>query len=238
MGKTRTIIIELIFLALLMLIFFISFQYLVSFDEYIPPKQYTYELKLDSSASTNLESAKIYHNFETNYGIITFSFSEKDYLGSPSIIVNLPAVPKKIKVIKNGEEIGFEIKNSSLTIKLDKPIEQDDYIISYYVELFPSGTFIFSNPKTKIDSGKIEFELGNDYKCEGICIPVKSKIETDKYNSFKEIKLKMEESNLHYFELMGIRDLRNEQGLAIGIAASSLMSAIMIFKNLLEYFYK
>ena len=61
-----------------------------------------------------------------------------------------------------------------------------------------------------------------------------------KSNSIKEVAVEFErtENTVHYFDLIGIRDIRKQQGVAIAFGVSSLLSAILIIKEILERFYR
>lgn len=234
MGRGRAITVEILFLLVLIIISLVSFNYIANIDEYIPPQRYLYEIEVDSTAADTINDLKIYHDFTNNKGRIKFLIKEEDYLGKPKVNINLPTNVFNVEV-----NAPFQTENSTISFTLLSPTE---YTIEYDMFMEPSGTFVFSHSKTKLTGTipRVEFNLGKNYKCTGNCIPNFSYMEIAKSNSIKEVAVEFErtENTIHYFDLIGIRDIRKQQGVAIAFGVSALLSAILIIKEILERFYR
>lgn len=232
MGVGRAVTVEILFLVVLIIISLVAFNYISNIDEYIPPQRYLYEIELDSTAATTLSDVKIFHDFTNDKGKIIFLIKEEDYLGKPKVNINLPASA----VLDNKE---FQKSNDAIVLDL---LEPGEYEVNYKMFIEPSGTFVFSHSKTKFEGTipKVEFDLGKNYKCTGNCIPNFSYMKVAKSNSIKEVAMEFErtENTIHYFDLIGISDIRKQQGVAIAFGVSALLSAILIIKEILERFYR
>ncbi|MBT3304212.1 hypothetical protein HN592_04385 [Candidatus Woesearchaeota archaeon] len=234
MGNGRAITVEILFLLVLIIISIVSFNYIANIDEYIPPQRYLYGVELDSTVADTVSDLKIYHDFTKSQGKITFAIAEEDYLGKPTVNIELPT-----KISNVDANVDFKKKGSVISFT---PIKAGEFEVTYKMFIEPSGTFVFSHTKTKLAGTipKVSFDLGKNYKCTGNCIPNFSYMQIAKSNSIKEVAVEFErtENTVHYFDLIGIRDIRKQQGVAIAFGVSSLLSAILIIKEILERFYR
>ena len=122
------------------------------------------------------------------------------------------------------------------------PFDDKTYYINYVMNLIPHAHFAFHNGNINLNGEDpiISLNLGRKYRCYTPCIDKSNDIKIDYRNTHRELKLefKRKETRMHpsdhSFTLISIKDIRVEQGLAIGFIVASLMSIILILKEITE----
>jgi hypothetical protein len=245
------------FLVFIVILGLFSIFWLSKIDDYIPPSKYAFEIQ--GHEIDTIRDVKIFHDFSENIGAISFQIEKENYIGNePTIDIELPSkIDNKTLVIYRQEENKNSIVNNWITrenehvnkekytqiLIKDIPLfksEEVNYIIKYELEILPSGHFTFHHPGTNLYgfSPTVALDLGKDYECTKNCIESMKYVTYDYLNSDKEIRLELERTeqdyNFHSFILTGARDIRIQQGVAIGLVVSIFMSILISIKDILE----
>ena len=246
--------IKIFFLILFLITIAGSVIYLSNLDEYISPNFYEYTI--DVYRLERIRDLEVYHYFSEGRGNITFKTEKEDYLEKDATFnIKLPAIidNKTIKIYKIEENEEAVLIGNWRTIKnpvnMEKythiliedipppKYEKNIYFISYEMEILPSGHFSWMhNVELSGFDPIIKFYLGKDYQCYKSCIERRYYV-IDKFpTTDKEISMELEDekSDFHSFFLTGIKDIRVEQGIALGLLVSSIMSFFLILKELVE----
>jgi hypothetical protein len=229
-------------------------------EEYIPLRDYTYEIS--PSDVQYIKNLEIYHNFSDGEGLIIFEMEKESFLNNRTkgFQIGLPAEAKKIRIIQeiNETQIDFNDWQSKLNTGTNQNFTwiilgenysinyTAKYLIYYNSELIPNSIIRLNhwNVKTYGYSPKIYLNLGNDYLCLSECIEPKQNIEIGYMGTEKDIILEPRLNNYeentdysHSARLHVIRDIRGWQAFLIGLIVSSLFSIIILCKELLEEFH-
>jgi len=207
-----------------------------------------------------LDNFEIHHNFSNDKGKISLKINKEHYVGGSDIKIQFPVVVdnKTIEVYyweENGEKIylntwytqlqQYPNWNYSMIIINDIPFPKNNdkyfYSISYEMEILPHGHFKFYHNNVDFFGSRrsIVFDLGEKYKCDASCIYQLTSITADYANTNKKLILSFEKTKSHSFILKGIRDIRKKLAWLVGFLVSSLMAALLLFKDILEnLFYR
>ncbi len=245
--------IKILFLIIFVIIFFISMDFLSNLEEYIPPKSYEYEIMLWNLDS--ISNLKIYQDFSSKKGNITFQVESDKLIANSAIHIHSPSITNNLKIysyIDNKTKRVLEVnKDYNLTeqerkegsytlIKIDEInlINEEDtfYSIEYTMDILPSGRFEIMHLKENEFiryTPTITLYLGKKFQCFKNCIEKGVNIEYYRQNTAKEINLEILDGKgvQHVFWLTAIKDIRIEQGISLGVLVSSIVSFFLILKE-------
>lgn len=250
------------FLFIFCIIFITGEYYYLTLEEYIPLKEYGYDIS--HSYINSIKNLKIYHDFSSSKGSMSFNIEKESLMNKTNgFNIRLPYIKDKesieiIKIIKNHSTKytdwtitnHSDNKNNISLIILGDTIsfnETAKYILNYTMEITPNSIISFSHSnlqgtiRLEGKSPTIYFNLGKNYLCQRNCIELKQNMELFYKSTNKEIFLKpiidnYQDSsfNYHSVKLNVIKDIRAKQSLSIGLIVGSFFAILIVIKEIFE----